>query len=164
MWKACSISGVFRSCPIKFQHVFNPNSLQVAMSGLIGMHHDFWGVFCYQVCFNETVQGQVITAPWIWNKLFLPYLESGAREVWYGVCVITVMCAFKNYTSQKSRLPGQWFCTVRLYWTRETWAIEINFNMNHAPGAGSIIRPVDQQSSTLPLSYGCLPSAWTISL
>ena len=26
--------------------------------------------------------------------------------------------------------------------------------MNHAPGAGSIARPVDQQSSALPLSYG----------
>ena len=26
--------------------------------------------------------------------------------------------------------------------------------MNHAPGAGSIARPVDQQSSALPLYYG----------
>ena len=31
----------------------------------------------------------------------------------------------------------------------------MNFVMNHAPGAGSIARPVDQQSSTLPLCYGC---------
>ena len=28
-----------------------------------------------------------------------------------------------------------------------TWANEINFDMNHAPGAGSIPRPVDQQST-----------------
>ena len=34
-----------------------------------------------------------------------------------------------------------------------TWANEMNFIMNHAPGAGSIARPVDQQSSALPLSY-----------
>ena len=31
----------------------------------------------------------------------------------------------------------------------------MNFVMNHAPGAGSIARPVDQQSSVLSLSYGC---------
>ena len=30
----------------------------------------------------------------------------------------------------------------------------MNFVMNHAPGAGSIARPVDQQSSTLPLYHG----------
>ena len=35
-----------------------------------------------------------------------------------------------------------------------TWADEMNFAMNHAPGVGSIARPVDQQSSTLPLYYG----------
>ena len=27
--------------------------------------------------------------------------------------------------------------------------------MNHAPGAGSIARLIDKQSSTLPLCYGC---------
>ena len=27
--------------------------------------------------------------------------------------------------------------------------------MNHAPGAGSVARPVDLQSSVLPLCYGC---------
>ena len=35
------------------------------------------------------------------------------------------------------------------------WANEMNFVMNHAPGAGSIARPVDQQSSALPLCYRC---------
>ena len=35
-----------------------------------------------------------------------------------------------------------------------TWDDEMNFVMNHAPGAGSIARPVDQQSSALPLCYG----------
>ena len=34
-------------------------------------------------------------------------------------------------------------------------ANEMNFAMNHAPGAGLIARPVDQQSSILPLYYGC---------
>ena len=38
-------------------------------------------------------------------------------------------------------------------WTN--WANEMNIVMNHAPGAGSIARPVDQQSSALPLCYGC---------
>ena len=36
-----------------------------------------------------------------------------------------------------------------------TWANDINSVMNHAPGAGSIARPVDQRSSTLPLYHGC---------
>ena len=31
-----------------------------------------------------------------------------------------------------------------------------NFFRNHIPGAGSITRPVDQQSSALPLYHGCL--------
>ena len=35
-----------------------------------------------------------------------------------------------------------------------TWANEMNV-MNHAAGVGSNVRPVDQQSSTLPLCYGC---------
>ena len=33
------------------------------------------------------------------------------------------------------------------------------FGMNDAPGAGSIAQPVDRQSSTLPLCYGC-PHKW----
>ena len=32
-----------------------------------------------------------------------------------------------------------------------TWADEMNFVLNHAPGAGSLARPVHQQSSALPL-------------
>ena len=36
-----------------------------------------------------------------------------------------------------------------------TWANEMNFDVNHAPGAGLIARPVDQQSSVLPLCHGC---------
>ena len=33
----------------------------------------------------------------------------------------------------------------------------MNFIVKHAPSAGSIARPVDQQSSALPLHYGCPP-------
>ena len=47
---------------------------------------------------------------------------------------------------QDSALQG---CT----WPGTTWANEIYFVMNHALGAGSLARPVDQQSSTLPLGY-----------
>ena len=36
-----------------------------------------------------------------------------------------------------------------------TWANEMIFVMNHAAGAGLIARPVDQQSSVLPLYHGC---------
>ena len=39
--------------------------------------------------------------------------------------------------------------------SRTTWANEMHFVMNHAADAGSITLPVDQQSSMLPLSYGC---------
>ena len=35
-----------------------------------------------------------------------------------------------------------------------TWANEMNFVINHVPGAGSLSRIVDQQSSALPLCYG----------
>ena len=31
-----------------------------------------------------------------------------------------------------------------------TWANEMNFVIEYAPGAGSIVRPVDQQSGMLP--------------
>ena len=36
-----------------------------------------------------------------------------------------------------------------------TWTNKMNFAMNHSPGTGSIVGPVDQWSSALPLSYGC---------
>ena len=39
-------------------------------------------------------------------------------------------------------------------WPGTTWANEMNFVMNHASGAGFIARPVNQQSSALPLCYG----------
>ena len=42
------------------------------------------------------------------------------------------------------------FCTVK-----PTWANEINFVMNQAPGACLIARPANQKSNVLPLSYGC---------
>ena len=38
-----------------------------------------------------------------------------------------------------------------------TWAKEMIFVMKHAPGVGSIARPIDQQSSALPLCYASLP-------
>ena len=31
----------------------------------------------------------------------------------------------------------------------------MNFVMNHAPGAGSIAGPVNQQFSALPVNFGC---------
>ena len=48
------------------------------------------------------------------------------------------------------------FCTVWLYWAGQNWANEMNFGMQHAPGAGSIAQFVDLQSSALlPLCYVC---------
>ena len=37
-----------------------------------------------------------------------------------------------------------------------TWANEMHCGMNHAPGAGSIARPVDLQPSAILLCNGCL--------
>ena len=37
----------------------------------------------------------------------------------------------------------------------KTWTNEMNFVMNHAPGARSIARPVNQQSSALTLYHEC---------
>ena len=42
-----------------------------------------------------------------------------------------------------------------------TWANDV---MNHAPGAASTIRPVDQQSGALPLYYGCPPCCASCSV
>ena len=39
---------------------------------------------------------------------------------------------------------------VRLCWAGDNLANEMNFVMNHAPGAGSITRPVDQRATTVP--------------
>ena len=36
-----------------------------------------------------------------------------------------------------------------------SWANEMNFVINHAPGAGSLAQPVGPQSSALPLYHGC---------
>ena len=36
------------------------------------------------------------------------------------------------------------------------WANEMNFVVNHAPGAGLFAQTVDQQSSVLLLYHGCL--------
>ena len=42
----------------------------------------------------------------------------------------------------------------RLPWAESAWANKMNFGMKHAPSAGLITRPVDLQSSSLPLCYG----------
>ena len=45
--------------------------------------------------------------------------------------------------------------SMRLYWAGVNLVYAINFGMNHSPGAGSIARPVDLQSSTPLLYHGC---------
>ena len=47
------------------------------------------------------------------------------------------------------------YCIVKVTLGRGNWANEMNYVMNHAPGAGSIARTVEQQSSALPLYHGC---------
>ena len=43
----------------------------------------------------------------------------------------------------------------------KTWANEMSVGMNHAPGAGSIARPADLQTSALILCHGCL-NTWLL--
>ena len=45
----------------------------------------------------------------------------------------------------------------RLHWAGDNLGYQINFVMKHATGAWSIARPVNQQSSALPLYNGCPP-------
>ena len=45
---------------------------------------------------------------------------------------------------------GQDNALVTLYWAGDNYAHEMNFVINHAPGARSIARIVDQQSTTVP--------------
>ena len=47
-----------------------------------------------------------------------------------------------------ANFKGHKICTVR---PQTTWANEINFVMNHAPGSGLIALPVDPQSRTTTL-------------
>ena len=46
------------------------------------------------------------------------------------------------------------FTLVRLCWAADN---KMNFVLNYVSGAGLIARPVDQQSSALPLYHGCPP-------
>ena len=64
-------------------------------------------------------------------------------------------CLFIDFLylqSEMNAVLGHDSALARLYTVSEsTWTNEMNLVMNHAPGAGSIARPGDQQSSTLPL-------------
>ena len=44
------------------------------------------------------------------------------------------------------------FCTGKIYWRGDRLVNEMNFDMNHAPGAGSIARPVTSSlaATTVP--------------
>ena len=46
---------------------------------------------------------------------------------------------------------GHDFALVSITRPGTTWANNMNFVINRAPGAGSIVRPVEQQYSALPL-------------
>ena len=80
---------------------------------------------------DELLRGTVLSGPLSVLKLLL----TGWRH----------HCTGRNW-----RRIDEWFLghdsALRLY-----WANKINFIMNHAPGAGSNPRPVDQQSSALPI-------------
>ena len=77
------------------------------------------------------------------------------------VCVIvwcvSVACVWDSVMNE---WMNEWmeFLRTRFYTDYtgpgKTWSNEMNFVMNHAPGAGSITQPVDLQSSALPLCYG----------
>ena len=51
--------------------------------------------------------------------------------------------------------PARHHCAMDAPGLEMTWANEMTFVINHAPGTGSITLPIDQQTSTLPLCYGC---------
>ena len=63
---------------------------------------------------------------------------------------VWVLLVVEEYTNEMNGVLGQGYTGPRT-----TWANEMNFGMKHAPGAGLIARPVDLQSSMLPLSCDC---------
>ena len=73
--------------------------------------------------------------------------EKKMRKIW------SIRHLIKILPSQMIDLRPR-FCTVRLYWAEDNLANEMNFVTNHAPGAGTLARPVDQKSSALPLHHG----------
>ena len=92
----------------------------------------------------------------------------------YYFCVPDLVCVFcipwngytvTSYNTSKQFLMSieEWMNTVlhcKAGYMRPgtTWAREMNFGMNNAPVAGSIIWSLDLQSSTLPLYHSCPPS------
>ena len=67
--------------------------------------------------------------------------------------IVMIKSPLRLISTYKSMVFLAIICTVRLYWAGSTWVNEMNFVMNHAPGARSISRPVGQQFSTLSLNF-----------
>ena len=87
---------------------------------------------------------------WISCNLFI------LMAVYFRVCLLNQTRArdvcIINDTKQMNGVSGH----VQGYTGPGTiWANEMNLVLNHAPGAGSLTRPVDQQSSALLLKHGC---------
>ena len=70
-----------------------------------------------------------------------------------GWCVCEGVCVFMHYhvhnsilhdSNEMNGVLGHDYALEGYIGARTTWANEMNFSMNHAPGAGSISRPVDQ--------------------
>ena len=70
------------------------------------------------------------------------------------VCNTTPILSILAWVNQWCLMPE--FCIVRLYWAGYNLGLWVEFCCDSCLGTGSIARPVDQQSSVLPLYYGRL--------
>ena len=93
---------------------------------------------------------------------FLGYCDiaqnSLSNKIWAGKVYTMVELTNPCYSLTNYFVWMNEWCLRSLFCTVTgpgiTWANEMNLVMNHAPGAGSIARPVDLQSSALPLNHG----------
>ena len=94
--------------------------------------------------FHHGVQGQLLTVHGGNHGDTGRIVGIDRRKLFYDVDVWNQTNKMIGILGHNSALYG-----YTKPWT--TWANELNFAMNHDPNAGSIARPVDQQSSALPL-------------
>ena len=71
------------------------------------------------------------------------------------LCVLYVIAIVHSYGSKMNGVLGHNVALSGFTGQMTTWVNEINFSLNHAPGAGSIVCPVALQSSMLSLYYDC---------
>ena len=107
-------------------------------------------------CANETLDNQLLSFPLLNDSprlLVDGYYEEmhwwfrTSPTLFHGLFLVGVEKWMNGVLGHNSALQGY-------AGSGTTWANDMPFVMNHDPGAGSLARPIDLQSSALPLCHG----------